>query len=206
MVTDSRGRECSFRHALIILTSNVGSSILYDAYRKHPDMQRDCAQHLALREQIQTAVRQTFRPELLSRLDAQILFDALNERALRQVVDIQMHKLTPLLSEMGLSVELTDAAKDVRCSVCVCLSIHLVMSVVWLVACACRHRLATGGASLIAGHSGTPVRGITIIAYSVCCLLHVCLLFVCRRRICLIRCRHSCCAVRCARAIASVSP
>jgi len=78
VLTDNHGRETSFRNTIIVLTSNVGSSVIHDAYRKHPDLQSNETEYAAMRKQVQQNIQQTFRPELLNRLDDQILFTALS--------------------------------------------------------------------------------------------------------------------------------
>ncbi len=100
-LTDSQGRTVDFRNTIVLMTSNVGSEAL-QADLDAPA--RQAAQDEALRRQ--------FRPEFLNRLDGVLAFSPLTREAMGRVLDIQLARLQPRLRDRGLSVTLTDAAKQ----------------------------------------------------------------------------------------------
>jgi ATP-dependent Clp protease ATP-binding subunit ClpB len=97
-LTDGHGRTVDFRNVILIMTSNVGSAFLLEA--------GEDAERRALE-----ALRGTFRPEFLNRLDGVVVFKRLDRTLIRQIVDIQLRQLGPLLAQRELELELTDAAK-----------------------------------------------------------------------------------------------
>ncbi len=99
-LTDGHGRTVDFRNVILIMTSNVGSSYVLDI-----DDQRE-AERRAF-----DALRGTFRPEFLNRIDAIIVFRRLDAKRIREIVDIQLRHLAPLLAQRNLTLEVTDQAK-----------------------------------------------------------------------------------------------
>jgi ATP-dependent Clp protease ATP-binding subunit ClpB len=105
-LTDGHGRTVDFRNVILIMTSNVGSAFVLDA--SDP---RD-AERRALE-----ALRGTFKPEFLNRLDGVVVFQRLDESRIRDIVDIQLGQLQPLLSQRDLTLAVTDGAKRVLAEV-----------------------------------------------------------------------------------------
>ncbi|MGP4026230.1 ATP-dependent chaperone ClpB [Actinomadura sp. 3N407] len=101
-LTDGQGRTVDFRNAILILTSNIGSQFLVD-----PTLENG-----AKREAVWNAVRNSFKPEFLNRLDDVILFDALSTVELTRIVDLQVDKLAERLAERQLTLKVTDAARE----------------------------------------------------------------------------------------------
>jgi ATP-dependent Clp protease ATP-binding subunit ClpB len=101
-LTDGQGRTVDFRNTILILTSNLGSSYIADP----------ALDDRAKREAVMTAVRASFKPEFLNRLDDVIIFDALSTSELTRIVDIQMARLAKRLSARRLLLSVTPAAKD----------------------------------------------------------------------------------------------
>ncbi|MFG2090968.1 MULTISPECIES: ATP-dependent chaperone ClpB [unclassified Spirillospora] len=101
-LTDGQGRTVDFRNAILILTSNIGSQFLVD-----PTLENG-----AKREAVWNAVRNSFKPEFLNRLDDVILFDALSTAELTRIVDLQVAKLAERLAERQLTLKVTDAARE----------------------------------------------------------------------------------------------
>jgi ATP-dependent Clp protease ATP-binding subunit ClpB len=99
-LTDGQGRVVDFTNSLLILTSNLGSMYLVD-----PDL--DQAQK---RERVMSVVRSTFKPEFLNRLDDVVLFDALSEAELAEIVGLQVALLTRRLADRRISLDVTDGA------------------------------------------------------------------------------------------------
>jgi ATP-dependent Clp protease ATP-binding subunit ClpB len=101
-LTDGHGRTVDFRNAILIMTSNVGSQFIQDL----DESQRDKMETLVF-----GALRETFRPEFLNRIDSTVLFHRLDQQAIRLIVDIQLERYAKLLAGRELSLDVTDAAK-----------------------------------------------------------------------------------------------
>lgn len=102
-LTDSQGRTVDFRNTIVLMTSNVGSDAILDA--SLDPQGRRAAQDEALRRQ--------FRPEFLNRLDGVLSFTSLTRKAMGRVLDIQLERLRPRLQDRGLTVTITDEAKQI---------------------------------------------------------------------------------------------
>jgi ATP-dependent Clp protease ATP-binding subunit ClpB len=101
-LTDGQGRTVDFRNTILILTSNLGSSFIADASLD------DRAKHDA----VMTAVRTSFKPEFLNRLDDVIIFESLTTSELTKIVDIQVNRLVNRLAARRLALTVTPAAKE----------------------------------------------------------------------------------------------
>ena len=105
-LTDGKGRTVDFKNTIIIMTSNVGSSRILeytgalsgDGYAR-------------MKETVLEELRHQFRPEFLNRIDESIVFHALSEEHLKEIVDIQMVQLRRRLAERQLDLELTEDAR-----------------------------------------------------------------------------------------------
>ena len=109
-LTDGQGRVVDFRNAVIIMTSNLGT----DFVRRGGALGFvQPADELAVADhgRIEKAVRDTFRPEFLNRIDEIIIFATLSQEDVEQIVDLQMHAVADRLREMGVDVQLTEAAR-----------------------------------------------------------------------------------------------
>ncbi len=102
-LTDSRGRTVDFRNTVLILTSNVGSAALAEFTSSNPE---------SARRQAFDALRATFRPEFLNRIDDIVLFAPLGREQLSRIINLQLTQLAELLSERRISMDLTAAARD----------------------------------------------------------------------------------------------
>jgi len=102
-LTDGHGRTVDFRNAVVVMTSNIGSAYVQEA------VGRDEAE---MRRRVQEALRRELRPELLNRIDETVIFRSLGRPELARIVDIQMGRLSKLLADKGLTLELTAAARD----------------------------------------------------------------------------------------------
>ena len=101
-LTDGQGRTVDFRNTLLILTSNLGSAALIDT--SVPEDQR--------REAVMMAVRTTFKPEFLNRLDDVVFFNPLGPEQLASIVEIQIAALARRLSARRLTLDVTPEARD----------------------------------------------------------------------------------------------
>jgi ATP-dependent Clp protease ATP-binding subunit ClpC len=112
-LTDGHGRTVDFRNAVIIMTSNVGSTRAYEKRRDtlgfstSAEVREDEQIERRLREEL----KRTFRPEFLNRIDEVIIFHRLPEASLYTVVDKMLGDLRTRLAERGLTIELSDAAR-----------------------------------------------------------------------------------------------
>ncbi|MBD2355939.1 ATP-dependent chaperone ClpB [Tolypothrix sp. FACHB-123] len=104
-VTDAQGHTVDFKNAIIIMTSNIGSQYILDV--AGDDMRYDEMRHRVLE-----AMRSSFRPEFLNRIDEFIIFHSLQKRELRQIVMLQADRLRQRLSDRKMSLRLSDAALD----------------------------------------------------------------------------------------------
>jgi ATP-dependent Clp protease ATP-binding subunit ClpB len=101
-LTDGQGRTVDFRNTIVIMTSNLGSSVFQDAGLSSEKR----------REAILDDVRAYFRPEFVNRIDEIVVFEALAREHIRAIVDIQLGQLRDRLAERKLTLELTEAALD----------------------------------------------------------------------------------------------
>ncbi len=105
-ITDSQGRTVDFKNTIIIMTSNIGAGFLLDGIREDGTIDRE-AEMLVMNE-----LRSMFRPEFLNRLDEIILFKPLSKECIYGIIDLQMKDLNKRLNEKGISVEMTEEAKQ----------------------------------------------------------------------------------------------
>jgi ATP-dependent Clp protease ATP-binding subunit ClpC len=109
-LTDSLGNTVDFKNAIIIMTSNIGARFIQK--RGHVGFQATPEQAYAkIEEEVMHAVRQTFNPEFLNRLDEIIIFDPLTDEDLLKIVDLLVAQLNRTMAHVGVEVRLTDEAK-----------------------------------------------------------------------------------------------
>lgn len=104
-VTDAQGHKVDFKNAIIIMTSNIGSQYILD-------LAGDNAHYDEMRRRVMEAMRNSFRPEFLNRIDEIIIFHGLDKKELRQIVLLQVERLRQRLSDRKISLKLSDAALD----------------------------------------------------------------------------------------------
>ena len=102
-LTDGQGRTVDFKNVVVIMTSNVGTEFLANGFST--DEPR-------VREAVLNALRARFRPEFLNRIDEIVLFHPLTREHLKEIVDIQMELVQKRMAERKITIELTDAAKE----------------------------------------------------------------------------------------------
>jgi ATP-dependent Clp protease ATP-binding subunit ClpB len=103
-LTDSHGRTVDFRNAVIIMTSNIGSHYILD--HQETDAWEDVEKH------VWEAMRASFRPEFLNRVDDIIIFKPLGREELRQIVDLQLVRFQKMIAEQKLTLDVSEAARD----------------------------------------------------------------------------------------------
>jgi ATP-dependent Clp protease ATP-binding subunit ClpC len=116
-MTDGHGRTVDFKNAVVIMTSNVGAELIkretsigFAKPRDEAKAQKESYE--SMKEKVMGAVKKTFRPEFLNRLDETIVFHELTEEQLRNIVDLLVKDLQKRLAERKLGVEITDEAKS----------------------------------------------------------------------------------------------
>ncbi|MGH9786773.1 MAG: AAA family ATPase, partial [Terriglobia bacterium] len=111
--TDGKGRTVSFQNAILIMTSNVGSAFLQQmgAIGYHPVAERAGKMH-DLRDRLDEALRQMFKPEFLNRIDDIVYFNPLGEGEITRIIDLQVELLKRMLAEKKIRIELLPAAKQ----------------------------------------------------------------------------------------------
>ncbi len=104
-VTDSQGRTVDFKNTIIILTSNLGSSIILDSIEKEGKLTAEAE------EEVHQLLKHQFRPEFLNRLDEIILFKPLTKEEIAKIVDLLIAALQHRLSDKQLKLNVTDSAR-----------------------------------------------------------------------------------------------
>ena len=113
-LTDAKGRHINFKNTVIIMTSNVGASMITTqgrlGFSAAEDAKKD--KYEKLKETVNEELKKAFRPEFLNRIDDIIVFSHLSKEEIREIVDLMMKDLFKRLSERELSIEVTDEVKD----------------------------------------------------------------------------------------------
>jgi ATP-dependent Clp protease ATP-binding subunit ClpC len=114
ILTDSLGRRVDFKNSLIIMTSNIGARDLKDfgggvgfATKSKTDQSDEFASNV-----ITKALKRTFSPEFLNRIDDVIIFNSLNKTDIHSIIDIALRDVTKRIVELGFEIKLTDPAKE----------------------------------------------------------------------------------------------
>ncbi|MET9244765.1 ATP-dependent Clp protease ATP-binding subunit [Nonomuraea sp. NPDC003709] len=101
-LTDGQGRTVDFTNTIVIMTSNIGAQLILDS----PGDVKE------LEDRLMDLLRHSLRPELLNRIDETIIFKRLEKEQLRQIVDLMLERTRQRLRGQGVTLEVTDAAKD----------------------------------------------------------------------------------------------
>lgn len=113
-LTDSLGRKIDFRNTIIIMTSNIGARQIQDFGQGvgFGTSARKSQEESHTRSVIESALKKTFAPEFLNRIDDVIVFNALEKEDIHKIIDIELDKLYSRVSELGYTLILSDKAKD----------------------------------------------------------------------------------------------
>jgi ATP-dependent Clp protease ATP-binding subunit ClpB len=105
-LTDSKGTSVNFRNTIVIFTSNIGSQEILD-------LQGDDEQKKAeMREKVTQAMKDSFRPEFLNRIDEHVIFNSLGRKELREIVKLEIKRLERRMAERDITLTLTDETLD----------------------------------------------------------------------------------------------
>ena len=111
-LTDGQGRTVDFTNSMVIMTSNIGGTIIHDTLQRNPDLKETDSVYEQMEGRVMEALRASFRPEFLNRIDEIIVFHSLSRAQIKQIVDIQVERVKKYLRERDIDLELTDAVKD----------------------------------------------------------------------------------------------
>ncbi|WP_455498331.1 ATP-dependent chaperone ClpB [Coprobacter sp.] len=108
-LTDNKGRLVNFKNTIIIMTSNMGSSLIRENFEKITPENKDQITEMT-KQQVLDLLKQTIRPEFLNRIDETIMFTPLNEKEIEQIVAMQLKGTEKLLASNGVKLDITPAA------------------------------------------------------------------------------------------------
>jgi ATP-dependent Clp protease ATP-binding subunit ClpC len=109
-LTDSQGRSVDFRNTVLIMTSNLGTADLRRANVGFTK-QDEAVTYERMKEKVNEALKQHFRPEFLNRIDEVIVFHELSQEEVTSIVDLMMGRVAEQLASQGIGLEVTEAAK-----------------------------------------------------------------------------------------------
>jgi len=104
-LTDNKGRTVDFKNTVIIMTSNVGADLI-------PDAEAMAREYERVEQRLMEALRQTFRPEFLNRIDEIIVFHGLGRKELAQIAELLLSHVQREVEGQGMKLEVTEAARD----------------------------------------------------------------------------------------------
>ena len=108
-LTDNKGRVVNFKNTIIIMTSNMGSSLIRENFENMTPETHDQVVD-ETKVQVLELLKKTIRPEFLNRIDDIIMFTPLNEEEIRKIVIVQLNSVKKMLAQNGIALEFTDAA------------------------------------------------------------------------------------------------
>ncbi len=112
-LTDAKGRMASFKNAILIMTSNVGSEIIAkEASLGFVGGDEEKSQREVLKEKVMTALRENFRPEFLNRIDEIIIFNYLRKLEIKKIVNLELQKVAERLKQKRIEIRVAEPAKE----------------------------------------------------------------------------------------------
>jgi ATP-dependent Clp protease ATP-binding subunit ClpC len=116
-LTDAKGRRVDFRNTIVIMTSNVGAELIRRQGNLGFSVARDEArsqeeQYVKMKDKVLGEMKNLFKPEFLNRIDASVVFRALNREDVWQIIDLLLARVRGELTETQIKIEVTDGAKD----------------------------------------------------------------------------------------------
>ncbi len=116
-LTDAKGRKVDFRNAIIVMTSNVGADMIKRRTSLGFELKRDeeveeRQEYQKMRKQLMKSLKRLFRPEFINRLDSVIVFKALSKEDIREIVNLELSKVSERLVEHAISMDITTDAID----------------------------------------------------------------------------------------------
>jgi ATP-dependent Clp protease ATP-binding subunit ClpC len=116
-LADARGHTVDFRNAIIVMTSNIGAEEIkrqtaLGFQLKHDEKKEERTSYEEMRKKLTESLKKIFRPEFINRVDSVIVFRALNKGDIREIVALELHKVTERLAEHAVTLAASDAALD----------------------------------------------------------------------------------------------
>ncbi|HKS92044.1 MAG TPA: AAA family ATPase, partial [Tepidiformaceae bacterium] len=116
-LADAKGRKVDFRNTIIIMTSNVASDLIkrdsgLGFQRGGDEVKSTEDRYVRMKDKVLTELKNVFRPEFLNRIDSTVVFRPLSQEGIRKVVELELVGVTKQLAVKGITLEITDAAKD----------------------------------------------------------------------------------------------
>jgi ATP-dependent Clp protease ATP-binding subunit ClpC len=117
-LTDAKGRKVDFRNTIIIMTSNVGAELIRResvlGFNTPRDLLKDAqGSYDRMKDKVLTEMRKLFRPEFLNRIDATVVFSALQSEQVWEIIDLLLQRVQTQLTEQRMTLEVTEGAKNV---------------------------------------------------------------------------------------------
>ncbi len=112
-ITDAKGRRVNFKNTVIIMTSNIGSDIIYKnsvGFQEGKD--KEILPEEEMKNKVMNALRENFKPEFLNRLDEIIIFHPINKQMLKKIVELQIKEIERRLGEKEIKIQVSQKAKD----------------------------------------------------------------------------------------------
>ncbi len=109
-LTDAKGRTASFKNAILIMTSNIGSEHI--AQMGSLGFLEDKAGKKNLKDKIMDALRESFRPEFINRIDDIVIFNYLSREDIEKIVDLELNKVSLRLIQKGIKIKVSEKAKE----------------------------------------------------------------------------------------------
>ncbi|MGI8637509.1 MAG: AAA family ATPase, partial [Segetibacter sp.] len=111
-LTDNKGRTVNFKNTIIVMTSNMGSQIIQEAFENVDEFNKDEVVEKT-KEDVMTLLKQTIRPEFLNRIDEVIMFQPLMRKEIKGIIRIQLNNLKKLVEQnAGIQLNFSDYALD----------------------------------------------------------------------------------------------
>lgn len=112
-LTDAKGRIVSFKNAVIVMTSNVGSEIIYkmQSFGFQEDRHEETVNENDMRAKVQASLREQFKPEFLNRIDELIIFHPLGKKVLQKIVNLQLNAVQKRLDEKNIKLKVSNEVK-----------------------------------------------------------------------------------------------
>jgi ATP-dependent Clp protease ATP-binding subunit ClpB len=102
-LTDGKGRTVDFRNTVLVMTSNVGSTAIFELAHRDPERAR---------KEAKEALRAAFRPEFINRIDEIVIFNPLGKEQLDRIIDLLLRSVEKLLAERQITLQMTPAARE----------------------------------------------------------------------------------------------
>lgn len=110
-LTDNKGRFINFKNTIIIMTSNMGSQLIREAFSNLTDENREAVIYKT-KEDVMDLLKQTIRPEFLNRIDETVMFTPLDKKEIRKIVDLQIKSVQKMLASNGVQLTVTPPALE----------------------------------------------------------------------------------------------